>query len=92
MKIVDIASAIDPKLKKVVVGARPGEKLHEEMISIEDSPFTYEFGDYYKILPSINNWSKDPNRINSGKKFQKFIYSSETNPEKMSIEYLRKLD
>jgi len=90
MKIVDIASAIDPNIKQIVVGKRPGEKLHEQMISIEDSPYTYEFGDYYKILPSINNWSKDPNRINSGKPVSSdFIYSSETNPEKMSIESLR---
>ena len=90
MKIVDIASAIDPNIKQIVVGKRPGEKLHEQMISIEDSPFTYEFGDYYKILPSINNWSKDPKRINAGKPVSSdFIYSSETNPEKMSIESLR---
>ena len=90
MNIGDIASAIDPSIKQVVVGKRPGEKLHEQMIGIEDSPFTYEFGDYYKILPAINNWSKDPNRINSGKPVSsEFIYSSETNPEKMSIESLR---
>ena len=90
MNIVDIASAIDPNIKQVVIGKRPGEKLHEQMIGVEDSPFTYEFGDYYKILPAINNWSKDPNRINSGKPVSsEFIYSSETNPEKMSIESLR---
>ena len=91
MRIVDIAKAIDPKIKHVVVGTRPGEKLHEQMIGIEDSPFTYEFEDYYKILPSINNWSKDPNRINSGKLVTDgFVYSSETNPDKMSIESLQK--
>ena len=91
MRIVDIAKAIDPKIKHVVVGTRPGEKLHEQMIGIEDSPFTYEFEDYYKILPAINNWSKDPNRINSGKLVTDgFVYSSETNPDKMSIEALQK--
>ena len=91
MRIVDIALAIDPKIKHVVVGTRPGEKLHEQMIGIEDSPFTYEFEDYYKILPSINNWSKDPNRINSGKLVTDgFVYSSETKPDKMSIESLQK--
>ena len=91
MRIVDIASAIDPKVKQVVVGTRPGEKLHEQMIGIEDSPFTYEFKDYYKILPSINNWSKDPKRINSGKLVSDgFVYSSETNPEKMSIASLQR--
>ncbi len=91
MKIVDIASAIDPNIKQVEVGTRPGEKLHEQMIGLEDSPFTYEFEDYYKILPAINNWSKDPQRINNGKLVDDgFIYSSETNPEKMSIESLQK--
>ena len=50
MKIVDIASAIDPGIKHVVVGKRPGEKLHEQMISIEDSPYTYEFKKHYKIF------------------------------------------
>tara|TARA_B100000161_G_C33184271_1_gene252892 strand:- start:120 stop:512 length:393 start_codon:yes stop_codon:yes gene_type:complete len=90
MRIVDIALAIDPKIKHVIVGTRPGEKLHEQMIGIEDSPFTYEFNDYYKILPSINNWSKDPKRINSGKLVSDgFVYSSETNSEKMSIETLQ---
>ena len=91
MKIVDIASAIDPSIKQVVVGTRPGEKLHEQMIGLEDSPFTYEFEDYYKILPAIHNWSKDPQRINNGKLVSdEFIYSSETNPEKMSIATLQK--
>ena len=91
MKIVDIASAIDPSIKQVVVGKRPGEKLHEQMISIEDSPYTYEFKNYYKILPAIHNWSKDPNRISNGKKVSyDFVYSSENNNEIMSIEYLRK--
>ena len=75
MKIVDIASAIDPNIKQIVVGKRPGEKLHEQMISIEDSPYTYEFGDYYKILPSINNWSKDPNRINQGSLFLLILFT-----------------
>ena len=91
MKIVDIASAIDPNIKQVVVGKRPGEKLHEQMISIEDSPYTYEFKNYYKILPAIHNWSKDPKRISNGKKVSSdFVYSSERNNEIMSIEYLKK--
>ena len=90
MKITDIAKAICPKTKQKIVGTRPGEKLHEQMISIEDSPHTYEFKNYYKILPVIHNWSKDPRRISNGKIVSpEFIYSSEKNTDIMSIEYLQ---
>ena len=90
MKIIDIAKAICPKTKQKIVGTRPGEKLHEQMISIEDSPHTYEFNNYYKILPVIHNWSKDPRRISNGKIVSpEFIYSSEKNTDIMSIEYLQ---
>ena len=50
------------------IGIRPGEKLHEQMIGIEDAPYTYEYPDYYKILPQINSWDKDRKRIKNGKK------------------------
>ena len=56
MNILDIASAINNKVKIKYIGIRPGEKIHEQMIGIEDSPFTYEYKKFYKILPSINNW------------------------------------
>jgi len=68
MNILDIASAIQSKVNYKIVGMRPGEKLHEQMIGSEDSPFTYEYKDYYKILPAIHNWNKDLNRISNGKK------------------------
>ena len=87
MKITDIANAINPKIEKRIVGIRPGEKLHEQMIGFEDSAYTYEYNSYYKIFPSIHNWSTDPSRIRDGKKVSKdFIYSSDTNPDWMSIE------
>lgn len=54
MRVVDIAEAIAPELPTRIIGMRPGEKLHEQMISVEDSPHTYEFSNYYKIVPS---WS-----------------------------------
>lgn len=54
MRVVDIAEAIAPELPTRIIGMRPGEKLHEQMISVEDSPHTYEFHDYYKIMP---HWS-----------------------------------
>ena len=87
MKITDIANAINPKIEKRIVGIRPGEKLHEQMIGFEDSAYTYEYNSYYKIFPSIHNRSTDPSRIRDGKKVSdNFIYSSDTNPDWMSIE------
>ena len=68
MNILDIAKAVDPTAKIKYIGVRPGEKLHEQMIGIEDAPYTYEFNSYYKILPMIYGWSLDPLRIKDGKK------------------------
>ena len=79
-KISDVATAIAPELEHKLVGIRPGEKLHEQMISAEDAVSTYEYDDYYKILPVINEWSSDENRIKDGKKVpEDFVYSSESN-------------
>jgi UDP-N-acetylglucosamine 4,6-dehydratase/5-epimerase len=90
MKVVDIATSVSDNAKQYVIGIRPGEKLHEQMIGTEDSEHTYDYDDYYKILPSINNWSKDPERIGNGKKVKSgFIYSSDNNNEWMTIETLR---
>ena len=85
MKITDIAKTINPKAKFSIIGIRPGEKLHEQMIGIDDAPHTYEYEDYFKILPAINNWSIDKKRINNGKLVPpEFSYSSDINQEWMS--------
>lgn len=90
MKMTDVALAVAPKAQHEIVGIRPGEKLHEQMIAPEDAPHTYEFDDYYKILPAIYNWSQDPKRINGGRQVaDNFIYSSDSNPQWMTIETLR---
>ena len=90
MKILDIAKAINKSATLKIVGIRPGEKLHEQMIGEEDAAYTYEYKDYYKILPSIHNWSKDKGRINEGKLVKKgFRYSSETNKENMTVKQLK---
>jgi len=90
MKVTDIAHAIAPGAQHKVVGIRPGEKLHEQMISPEDALHTYEYDDYYKILPAIYNWSADPIRINSGVKVpEDFTYCSDNNHDWMSIDTLR---
>jgi len=91
MKITDIAKIVAPKAKHKIIGIRPGEKLHEQMIGLEDSPYTYEYESYYKILPVINNWSDDEERIQDGDKVNdKFIYDSQTNTDWMSEDELKK--
>jgi len=90
MKVTDIALAVDKNAKQEEVGIRPGEKLHEQMIGIEDSYYTYEYSDFFKILPSINNWANDPERIGNGTKVASdFIYSSDNNTEWMEISELQ---
>ena len=85
MKVIDIANTILPKAKIEIIGIRPGEKLHEQMISIEDSYSTYEYSKYYKILPQINNWGKDKKRIGKGIKVARnFVYRSDNNTKWMT--------
>lgn len=85
MKVTDIASTVAPTADQKIVGIRPGEKLHEQMIGVEDADFTYEFEDYYKILPSIHNWHTTASRIKEGKKVAPdFAYTSENNAEWMT--------
>ena len=91
MKVVDIAEAIAPNCKKDFIGIRPGEKIHEQMIGIEDSFYTYEYEDYFKILPQINDWSKDKERIKNGTRVPEgFLYSSDTNKDWMTKKELNK--
>jgi UDP-N-acetylglucosamine 4,6-dehydratase/5-epimerase len=90
MKVIDVASAISNDAKQEEVGIRPGEKLHEQMIGLEDALYTYEYPDHFKILPSINNWANDPERIGDGVKVDpEFIYSSDNNKEWMEISELQ---
>ncbi|MBE0613478.1 MAG: UDP-N-acetylglucosamine 4,6-dehydratase (inverting) [Burkholderiales bacterium] len=90
MKMTDVARAISPDAVHDIVGIRPGEKLHEQMIGPEDAPHTYEYAEHYKILPAIHQWSDDPLRINHGKKVSPdFTYCSDNNPDWMSIGTLR---
>ena len=90
MKITDIAKAVAPNATQKVIGIRPGEKMHEQMIGVEDAAHTYEYDGYYKILPTINNWSSDLSRIGTGKKVPfDFSYSSDNNAEWMTSDGLR---
>lgn len=90
MKITDLATAIAPNAKQVIIGIRPGEKLHEQMISTEDSFYTYEYPEHYKILPVINDWAETKERIKDGVKVPEgFYYSSDNNTQWMSQDELK---
>lgn len=90
MRVTDIAEAIVPGAKHKIIGIRPGEKLHEQMIGEEDAPYTYEYENYFKILPAIHGWSDDPKRIKDGKAVDReFTYRSDTNAEWMGVEDLQ---
>ena len=86
MRVVDIAKVIAPKAIQKIIGIRPGEKLHEQMIGLEDAQYTYEYKDHFKILPAIHGWNKDEKRINQGKKVvHDFNYTSDNNSDWMSL-------
>lgn len=90
MAMTDVARAVAPDARIEVIGIRPGEKLHEQMISAEDAFYTYEYPEHFKILPAIHKWSVDPSRIKDGVKVPEgFVYASNNNPEWMSVEALR---
>ena len=90
MKVTDLAKVVAPDCKQEIIGIRPGEKLHEHMIGLEDAPTTYSYNDYYKILPAINEWAVDSKRIKDGVKIESdFTYSSDNNEDWMSSEELQ---
>lgn len=90
MNILDIARAVAPNANHEIIGIRPGEKLHEQMIGFEDALYSYEYTDYFKILPAIHGWCNDPERIKNGIKVSPdFTYCSDNNSEWMSLETLR---
>jgi UDP-N-acetylglucosamine 4,6-dehydratase (inverting) len=92
-KITDVAKAIAPNIEQKVIGIRPGEKIHEEMITPSDSFYTYDLGDNYVILPSIPNWDlKEYIKFFDAKKVKEgFHYTSQNNDIWESPESIRKL-
>ena len=92
-KIIDVATAIAPSCKQIIVGIRPGEKVHEEMITQSDSFYTYDLGKYFTILPSSHNWDLNEfiNKFDAKKVPVGFAYSSGDNTEFETVESLREL-
>lgn len=92
-KITDVAEAIGPNCKQEIVGIRPGEKIHEEMITASDSFTTYDLGKYYVILPQVTNWNLDEyiSNFNAKKVPVGFYYNSGDNEEWETVDSLRGL-
>jgi UDP-N-acetylglucosamine 4,6-dehydratase len=90
-KILDVAQAIAPSCEHRVIGIRPGEKIHEEMITASDSFTTYDLGKYYVILPQVTNWNlEDYKKVFDAKLVpQGFSYTSGNNSEWETIESMR---
>jgi len=92
-RITDVAEAICPHCEHRVVGIRPGEKIHEEMITEADSYTTVDLGKYYAILPQLPNWSMEEYREKTGARPVQagFSYNSGTNDDWLSVEQIREL-
>ena len=92
-KITDVAEAIGPDCEKPVVGIRPGEKIHEEMITDSDSYYTYDLGKYYTILPATHKWKLDDfiDQFKAKKVTPGFQYNSGQNDDWETVEDLRQL-
>lgn len=92
-KITDVAEAIGPNCEHKVIGIRPGEKIHEEMITSSDSFFTYNLGKYYVIIPQTPIWNVDDfiSNFNAELVSDGFAYNSGTNTEWETVESLRAL-
>jgi len=92
-RITDVATAVGPNCEQVIVGIRPGEKVHEEMITSSDSFYTYDLGKYYTIIPSTHNWKLDEfiKEFNAKIVQPGFSYNSGDNTEWETVETLRGL-
>lgn len=92
-KLIDVAEAIGPECEKKIVGIRPGEKIHEEMITSSDSFTTYDLGKYYSILPQVPSWSLDDyiKDVGATKVEEGFSYNSGDNGHFLSVQELKEL-
>jgi len=92
-RITDVAEAVAPKARQQIVGIRPGEKIHEEMITASDSFTTVDLGTYYAILPQGHRYTTEEYCAQTGAKLvaQGFVYNSGTNHEWLSVAEIREL-
>ena len=92
-RILDVAEAIGPDCEKKIVGIRPGEKIHEEMITPSDSFYTYDLGRYYSLLPAVPRWNMGDyiDHFTASKVKDEFHYNSGTNTKWETVASLRRL-
>lgn len=92
-RITDVATAIAPECEQRIIGIRPGEKIHEEMITASDSFTTYDLGKYYVILPQVPCWNLEAfiKEFNAKPVEEGFTYNSGTNEEWLSVEEIQNL-
>ena len=92
-RITDVAEAIGPECEHPVIGIRPGEKIHEEMITSSDSFTTYDLGEYYVILPQVTKWDLDSyiKKFDARKVPSCFSYTSGENEDFETVKGLRAL-
>ena len=92
-RILDVAEAIGPSCQRPIVGIRPGEKIHEEMITTSDSFSTVDLGEYYAILPTDGSVQKIYNERQQAYACVEpgFAYNSGTNPDFLSVDQIREL-
>ena len=94
-RITDLAKAVAPECKQEIVGIRPGEKLHEEMITNTDAMNSIEFPDYYVVMPSatpkwnVESFLKESNSITGSMVESEFSYNSGNNPQFLSVDELQ---
>lgn len=92
-RVTDVATAVDPECEQRVVGIRPGEKIHEEMITESDSYNTVDCGKYYAVLSQSCDYTLEEycREMNAAPVQSKFVYSSGSNPDFLTVEKLREL-
>lgn len=92
-RIIDVATAIAPECRQEIIGIRPGEKIHEEMITSSDSPNTVDIGRYYAILPSAGAFSIESycEAFKASRVAPGFAYDSGSNPDYLNVDQLKRL-
>jgi UDP-N-acetylglucosamine 4,6-dehydratase len=90
MRLVDLATAVAPQARVAVVGIRPGEKLHEEMIGVDDARHTRDAGDFFVMQPDVDWWSSEP-WADAPLRPPGFRYTRDANTQWLSVEDLRRL-
>lgn len=95
VKTIDLAEALSPGIKTETIGIREGEKLHESLVSAEESPYTFEFDDYYTLLPPVHGKSLKQRMWRQSVRGtivpKGFVYASDTNPKRLTIEELKRI-